>query len=75
MGKLNQVSGKDAIKALEKLGFEVVKQEGSHVKMRKVTPNGIRQCQVVTHDTIAIGTLLSILRQAGITKKEFQDSL
>ena len=66
MGELSQVSGKKAIKALQKLGFVIVSQEGSHVKMRKVTPEGVKQCEVVTHDTIAIGTLLSILRQAGL---------
>lgn len=75
MGKLNQVSGKEALKALGKLGFRQVNQTGSHVKMRKTTPDGSRNCEVPKNDLVPIGTLMNIIRQAGITKEEFLKNL
>jgi len=37
--KLPQVSGKDLVKFLERLEYQVVRQRGSHVQMRKTTVN------------------------------------
>ncbi len=37
MPKLRRVSGKDAMKALEKVGFTLVRQRGSHVVLKKQT--------------------------------------
>lgn len=45
MSKLPQVSGKETIRALNKIGFDVVKQKGSHVKLVRIINN---QRQVVT---------------------------
>ncbi|HLB47776.1 MAG TPA: type II toxin-antitoxin system HicA family toxin [Anaerolineales bacterium] len=67
MPKLRRVSGREAIRALERLGFKQVRQRGSHVVLRKAD----RGCVVPLHDELALGTLRGILRQAGVTVEEF----
>ena len=62
MPKLPRISGREAIAALERLGFAQVRQRGSHVVLRK----GSLGCVVPLHDELAIGTLRSILRQADV---------
>ena len=61
------VSGSDAVKALKRLGFDVVRQEGSHIRMVK----GERRVTIANHKSIAPGTLQSMLRQAGVSVEEF----
>ena len=39
MAKLPIVSGTEAVKALQRLGFFVDRQRGSHVVLKKVTPH------------------------------------
>jgi len=71
MSRLRRVSGREAIRALERLGFKQVRQQGSHVVLRKDTPEGASGCVVPLHRELAVGTLRGILRQAGITPEEF----
>ena len=61
LSKLPVVSGRDLIKFLKKLGYEVVRQRGSHVRLRKETENGIHNITIPYHDEIAKGTLNAIL--------------
>lgn len=71
MPKLRRISGQDAIRALERLGFVPVRQRGSHVVLKKQTPEGAVGCVVPLHRELAIGTLRGILRQAKVTPEEF----
>jgi predicted RNA binding protein YcfA (HicA-like mRNA interferase family) len=73
--KLRRVSGREAIRALERLGFVQVRQRGSHVVLKKQTPEGEIGCVVPLHRELAIGTLRSILRQARVTPDEFMENL
>jgi predicted RNA binding protein YcfA (HicA-like mRNA interferase family) len=73
MVKLKRVSGEETIKALQKAGFEVIRQRGSHVVLKKTTPNGDIGCVVPMHKELATGTLHSILKQAQITIDEFNN--
>ncbi|MFB9275124.1 type II toxin-antitoxin system HicA family toxin [Cohnella cellulosilytica] len=66
--KFPVVSGKEAASALESIGFVAVSQRGCHKKMRH--PSG-KTAIVPMHDELAIGTLKSIIRQAGIDADEF----
>jgi predicted RNA binding protein YcfA (HicA-like mRNA interferase family) len=52
-------------------GFEEVGQEGSHVKFAKATEEGLRTAIVPKHREVALGTLHSLLRQAGISAHEW----
>ena len=64
------LSGKDVVKALGKVGYERDHQTGSHMIMRHKTPPH-RRLTVPNHNEIAKGTLLAIIKQAGLTKDEF----
>ena len=72
MGKLRVLSGRDACKILEKHGFHEVRRRGSHVVMQRRTDAGTDTVPVPDHPEIAIGTLLSIIRQSGIVRTEFE---
>ena len=71
MPNLPHLSGKDIIRALERLGFVQARQRGSHVVMEKITPEGAVGCVVPLHDEVANGTLHSILKQAKVSPDEF----
>lgn len=73
--KLPRVSGEQAIRSLKRLGFVQMRQRGSHVILKKQTPEGEIGCVVPLHHELAVGTLRNILRQAGVTPEEFIESL
>ena len=56
---------------LEAAGFAEVSRRGSHVKFAHRTDQGTRTAIVPEHREIAVGTLRSILRQAGLSPDEF----
>ena len=55
--KLPVISGKEAIRKLEQLGFIVVRQKGSHVVIRR----GAQGCVVPNHKTLKAGTLNGVI--------------
>jgi len=70
LSKLPVVSGRQACKMLEKKGYLIDHQTGSHLILRnKNSP--YRRLTVPNHKEIAKGTLRSIIRQAGISVEEF----
>lgn len=71
MPELPVVSGAEVISALERVGFRVVRQRGSHVMMRR----GVNACVVPLHRELKRGTLRGLLRQAEIGAEEFIDAL
>jgi len=71
MPNLPHLSGREIIRALEQLGFVQARQRGSHVVMKRITPEGNVGCVVPLHKEVAIGTLNSILKQARISVEEF----
>lgn len=68
MGKLPVLSGADLVSLLEKNGFLVVRQRGSHTSLQKDS------CRTVVplHDELAKGTLLAILKQCGLPRDELE---
>ena len=75
MANLRTVSGIEAIKALERLGFRQVRQRGSHVVLRKDTSEGAVGCVVPLHKELKVGTLRGILRQARVEPEDFLEKL
>lgn len=69
--KLPVVSGKDMIKLLSKQGFGFVHQKGDHVSLYKKIGNEPLLVVVPLKKEIKKGTLLSILRQARLSREEF----
>ncbi len=71
MPKLPVVSGRKVIKALKKVGFEERRRKGSHVIVVKETGGGRKAVVVPDHRELDVGTLLEIIRQAGLKRDEF----
>jgi predicted RNA binding protein YcfA (HicA-like mRNA interferase family) len=71
MPKFPGLSGADIVRALERLGFEMMRQSGSHIIMRR----GISGCVVPNHKEVKVGTVNGVLRQAGVTPDEFSEAL
>ena len=74
MSKLPIISGKEVVRVLKKLGYEIDHQTGSHMILRK-TEGEHRRLTVPNHQEVAKGTLLAIIKQAGLTKEEFLELL
>jgi predicted RNA binding protein YcfA (HicA-like mRNA interferase family) len=70
MPRLPRISGVEAIRVLEQLGFHQARQRGSHVVLRR----GDRGCVIPLHRELAIGTLRGAIRQAGVTPQEFVEA-
>ena len=70
MLELPIISGKEAMKIFGSLGFKIVRQKGSHVVLRKKN----KGCVIPIHKELAIGTLRSAIRQAGLTPDGFVDA-
>ena len=71
MPKLSPINAKELIKILEKQGFKVVHQKGSHVRLRHVDG---RSTSVPVHaaEKVGVGLLRKILRDTNITRNEFE---
>jgi len=69
--KLPVVSGAETVQALERLGFVLARQRGSHIVMRR----GSSGCVVPNHRELKGGTLAGLLRQAGVAIDEFIEAL
>jgi predicted RNA binding protein YcfA (HicA-like mRNA interferase family) len=74
MGHLPVVSGKELVRALSKLGYELDHQTGSHIILRNAHPPH-RRLTVPNHRTIAKGTLRQVMREAGIGIEDLADLL
>ncbi len=60
-----RLSSRELCQALGHFGFVVVATRGSHAKLRRTTPDGLRQTLTVPlHRELAPGTLRAIFRQA-----------
>ena len=75
MPKLPRISSGEAIRSLERLGFEQVRQTGSHVVMKKETEDGKIGCVVPVHQELKVGTLSGSLKQAQVTVEELIEHL
>jgi predicted RNA binding protein YcfA (HicA-like mRNA interferase family) len=66
MPKLPQVSGESVLRLLRSLGYETVRQKGSHVTVRLEVGGVERSITVPMHRVVAKGTLSDILSEAGV---------
>ncbi|MEK6756636.1 MAG: type II toxin-antitoxin system HicA family toxin [Bacteroidota bacterium] len=73
MSKLPRISGRECAKALEKAGFVLRRQEGSHMILRRNDP--FAQVVVPDHKELDRGTLRAIIRQVNLTTEEFTSLL
>ena len=69
MSKLPVISGRKCVRALERAGFYLKRQTGSHLILRHAEP--FAQVVVPDHKVLDRGTLRAIIRQAGLSMDEF----
>ena len=69
MNRLPRVSGRTTVRVLEKAGFRVRRQHGSHIILRRDNP--FAQTVVPDHKELDRGTLRAILRQTDLSVDEF----
>ena len=70
MPRIAGVNHQDAVRALGKAGFQIVRQ-GKHI----VVSDGTRQVTIPRHNPIKAFTMGGIVRDAGLTSEEFRKLL
>lgn len=70
MSRLPRISGREAVAALGKAGYEFDRQRGSHIILRH-RESPYRRLVVPDHGELATGTLRKLIREAGLTTDEF----
>lgn len=71
MSDIPSLSYVQIIRALQKLGFVVVRQKGSHIRLQKRTGDALIKITVPAHKPVKVNTLRQILKQAKISIEEF----
>jgi len=67
--RLPAISARAAIKALDQFGFKVYRQTGNHIHLWNEERNLV--VTMPNHPELAKGTLISIMKQAKLDRKEF----
>lgn len=70
MSRLPVVSGSDAVRAFEKMGYRLSHQTGSQIVLRHEAPPH-RHLSIPNHRELAKRTLRGLIRDAGLTVEEF----
>jgi len=66
------LSGREVCRILRAHGFEQVRQRGSHIVMQRRTEEGTTTIPVPDHRELPVGTLMSIIRQSGLSRSAFE---
>lgn len=69
--KLPIISGKDAIKAFEKIGYKVVRQKGSHIRLRDDNNQSHKPITIPNHKVLKPGLLRMLIKDSGQTIESF----
>jgi predicted RNA binding protein YcfA (HicA-like mRNA interferase family) len=70
--KLRGIDGRQAVKAFEKIGYNVRKGKGDHVNLIKT---GSPRLTIPLHDELSAGLLMHEIKKAGLTTEEFLELL
>jgi len=73
VGRLGNISGKEAVKAFQKDGWQPIGQVGSHAVM--VKPDMRVNLSIPQHKELSVGTLRALIRSAGLTVEQFLEFL
>ncbi|MEH2319296.1 type II toxin-antitoxin system HicA family toxin [Nostoc sp.] len=65
----------EIITALERDGWTVIRQRGSHIRLQKQMPDEVLKLTVPAHRPVKRTTLAKILKQARINLEKFLDLL
>lgn len=68
--RLPVTSGNNAIKVFQKIGYQTVRQRGSHIRMRHTDPSH-KPLTIPVHKELKPGLLRKLLRDSGLSVEEF----
>jgi predicted RNA binding protein YcfA (HicA-like mRNA interferase family) len=71
MPKLPVVSGREAVEAFKKIGYRVVRQKGSHIRLRDDKNEKHGPLTIPDHKTLKTGLLRRLIHDADLTVEEF----
>jgi len=71
MPKLPVISGNQAVKCFKKIGYKVIRQRGSHVRMRYKSDSTKQPLTIPRHKTLGKGLMRKLLRDAELRIEEF----
>jgi predicted RNA binding protein YcfA (HicA-like mRNA interferase family) len=69
--RLPAVSGHQAVKAFERIGYRMVRQRGSHIRLRDESNPNHHPLTIPAHKVLKPGLLRKLLRDADLTVEEF----
>ena len=72
MARLPRLSGREVVRVFESLGWEKVRQSSSHIIL--VREGHQATLSVPDHKEVAVGTLRSLIRSAGLTVEAFTEA-
>ena len=72
MPRLRVLSGREVCRILESHGFTEVRRRGSHIVMQRVLAGRTTTVPVPDHRELRPGTLMSIIRQSGLRRADFE---
>ena len=72
MPRLKNLSGKEVCNILKRYGFKEIRRRGSHIVMQKKLEDTTVTVPIPDHKDLKKGTLMSIIRQSGVPKEEFE---
>ena len=75
MTKVPSLPYDQVVRALQRDGWVVVRQKGSHVRLQKYTPTETLKLTIPAHRPIKRSTLSHILKQAKLTTEDFEELL
>jgi predicted RNA binding protein YcfA (HicA-like mRNA interferase family) len=73
--RLPRISGEAVVKVLTKLGYNVVRQKGSHLRLKDPDNPSHKPITVPLHKSIKPGLLRKIIKDADLSVKEFIEYL
>ncbi|MCZ2112952.1 MAG: type II toxin-antitoxin system HicA family toxin [Anaerolineae bacterium] len=75
MSKVPSISYIEIIRALQRDGWTVVRQRGSHIRLQKRTGDELLKLTIPAHKPVKRSTLSHILKQARLSTDEFLELL
>lgn len=73
MPRLPRMSGREAVAAFERAGFQVRRRRGAHIIMTR--PGLPETLSIPDHRELKTGTLRALIRKAGLTVERFEELL
>ena len=75
MPKLPAISGEKAVNCFEKLGYQIVRQHGSHIRLHHQFNKNKKPLTIPRHKSLGKGLLRKLIRDAEITLEQLIDLL